>query len=293
MSDRLKLAVKETSQAIDEVIGRLIPASREMESRLIEAMRYGVLQGGKRMRPLLVITTCELFNVDRSCALRVAAAIEMAHAYALIHDDLPAIDNSKLRRGRPSLHCAYDEATALLAGNALHAMAFDVLTHQDTHPDARIRIRLVEGLARAMGVRGNAGGQMLDLIGREENLDVGAITRMQKMKTGGLIMFACEAGAIMGKASPKHVVAMRNYAHDFGMTFQMMADLADVTKPRQDMGQDPKARRSSFLAHMQPGEAVAKARILVNQCIHHLAVFEPSRVEILVDLANSLLDDHR
>jgi farnesyl diphosphate synthase len=190
------------------------------------------------------------------------------------------------------LHCAFDEATALLAGNALQSLAFDTLTHEDTHPDARIRIRLVEGLARALGPKGNAGGQMLDLIGRNENLDVGAITRMQKMKTGGVIMFACEAGALMGKASPKHVVAVRNYAHDFGMTFQMMADLSDVTKPRQDMGQDPKAKRSSFLAHMKPGEAVAKGQILVNQCIHHLNVFEPARVEILVDLAKSLLDGH-
>ncbi len=294
MTERLKLAIRETSDAINDVINRLIPTSREMESHLFDAMRYGSLEGGKRMRPLLVLTTADLFNVDRSCALRVAAAVEMAHAYSLIHDDLPAMDNAMLRRGRPSLHRQFDEATAILAGDALQSLAFEILSHPDSHPDVRVRLMLIEGLARAIGPRGMAGGQMLDLLGEKQKLDIGAITRMQKMKTGALIMFACEAGAIMGKASPKHVMALRNYAHDFGMAFQMTDDLLDLTGVQQDMGKEPgqdaKAKKSTFLAHMNPGDAKAKAELLVNQCIHHLSVFEPARVEILADMARFLLD---
>lgn len=294
MSERLKAAIRETSETVNDVLNRLIPTSREMEAHLFDAMRYGSLEGGKRMRPLLLLTACDLFNVDRSCAVRVAAAIEMVHAYSLIHDDLPAMDDAKLRRGRASLHCQYDEGTAVLAGDALHSLAFEVLAHPDTHPDARIRIQLVEGLARAVGPKGMAGGQMLDLLGEKQKLDVGAITRMQKMKTGALIMFACEAGAIMGKASPKHTIALRNYAHDFGMAFQMTDDLLDLMGVQQDLGketgQDAKAGKSTFLAHMNPGDARAKADLLVNQCIHHLSVFEAERVEILTDLAKFLLE---
>lgn len=294
MTERLKQAIRETSEAVNDTINRLIPTSREMESYLFDAMRYGSLEGGKRMRPLLVLTTCDLFSVDRSCALRVAAAVEMAHAYSLIHDDLPAMDNAMLRRGRASLHRQFDEATAILAGDALQSLAFEVLVHPDSHPDVRVRLLLIEGLARAIGPRGMAGGQMLDLLGEKEKLDIGAITRMQKMKTGALIMFACEAGAIMGKASPKHVMALRNYAHDFGMAFQMTDDLLDLMGVQQDLGKetgkDAKAKKSNFLAHMNPGDAKAKAELLVNQCIHHLNVFEPSRVEILVDMAKFLLE---
>ncbi len=294
MTERLKTAIRDTATVIDDVINRLIPRSAEMESVLFDAMRYGTLQGGKRMRPLLVLTSCELFNVDQSCAARAAAAVEMVHAYSLIHDDLPAMDNAALRRGRPTVHREFDETTAILAGDALQSLAFEVLADPDTHPDARIRLKLVEGLARAVGPRGMCGGQMLDMLGEKQPLEVGAITRMQKMKTGALIMFACETGGIMGKASPRHMMALRNYAHDFGMAFQMTDDLLDLTGVQQDLGketgQDAKAKKSTFLAHVNPGEARAKAELLVAQCIHHLSVFEPSRVEILTDMANFLLE---
>jgi farnesyl diphosphate synthase len=294
MTERLKHAIRETSEAVDDVINRLIPTSRELESQLFDAMRYGSLEGGKRMRPLLLLTACDLFTVDRSCALRAAAAIEMMHAYSLIHDDLPAMDNALLRRGRPTVYREFDEATAILAGDALQSLAFEVMADADTHPDARIRIQLIQGMARAVGPRGMAGGQMLDLLGERSVLDVGAITRMQKMKTGALIMLSCEAGAIMGKASPKHMMALRNYAHDFGMAFQMTDDLLDLMGVQQDVGKDvgidAKAKKSNFLAHMNPGEARAKADLLVNQCIHHLNVFDPARVEILVDLAKFVID---
>lgn len=294
MTERLKEAIRDTSTIVDDVINRLIPKSNELESQLFDAMRYGSLEGGKRMRPLLALTSCDLFTVDRSRAARVAAAIEMAHAYSLIHDDLPAMDDAKLRRGRPSLHCEFDEATAILAGDALQSLAFETLADPDTHGDAHIRIKLVEGLARAIGPRGMCAGQMLDLLGEKQALDVGAITRCQKMKTGALIMFACESGAIMGKASPKHAIALRNYAHDFGMAFQMTDDLLDLMGVQQDLGKetgkDAKAGKSTFLRYMKPGEAKAKAELLVQQCIHHLSVFEPNRVAVLVDLAKFLLE---
>lgn len=294
MTERLKNAIRQTGEAVDDVINRLIPKSNELESQLFDAMRYGTLEGGKRMRPLLVLTSCELFNVDYSCALRAAAAVEMVHSYSLIHDDLPAMDDARLRRGRPSLHCEFDEATAILAGDALQSLAFEVMADHDTHPDARIRLKLVEGLARAIGPKGMCGGQMLDLQSETRVLDVGAVTRMQKMKTGALIMFACETGAIMGKASPKHTMALRNFAHDFGMAFQMTDDLLDLMGVQQDMGKetgkDAKAGKKNFLAFMAPGEAKAKAELLVNQACHHLHVFESSRVEILHDMARFLLE---
>ncbi len=294
MSERLKTAIKTTGDAVDDVINRLIPRSNEMESQLFDAMRYGSLEGGKRMRPLLVLTSCELLSVDYACALRAAAAVEMVHAYSLIHDDLPAMDNAMLRRGRPSLHCEFDEATAILAGDALQSLAFETLADADTHPDARVRLKLVEGLARAIGPRGMCGGQMLDLLGERQKLDVGAVTRCQKMKTGALIMFACETGAIMGKASPKHTMALRNYAHDFGMAFQMTDDLLDLMGVQQDLGKetgkDSKAGKSNFLSFISPGEAKAKAELLVNQAIHHLSVFESSRVEVLKDLAHFVIE---
>lgn len=293
MTERLKAAIRDTGVMIDDVINRLIPKSNELESQLFDAMRHSTLEGGKRMRPLMVLESCAIFNVDASCALRAAAAVEMMHAYSLVHDDMPCMDDAKLRRGRPSTHCEFDEATALLAGDALQSLAFEVMADADTHPDARIRLKLVEGLARAVGPRGMCGGQMLDLMSEKRDLDVGAVTRMQRMKTGALIMFACEVGAIMGKASPKHTMALRNYAQDFGMAFQMTDDLLDLTGVQQDLGKevgkDAKANKKNFLAFMAPGEARAKCELLVDQCIHHLSVFEPSRVEILADMARFLL----
>lgn len=294
MTERLKQALKETSQTIDDVISRLIPRNNEMENHLYDAMRYGTLEGGKRMRPLLVLASCDMFSVDRACAVRVAAAVEMVHSYSLIHDDLPALDDAALRRNRPSLHCEFDEATAILAGDALQSLAFDILADADTHGDPHIRIKLVEGLARAIGPRGMAGGQMIDTLGqREGKLDVGAITRMQKMKTGALIMFACETGAILGKASPKHLMAIRNYAHDFGLAFQLTDDLLDATGAVQNLGKEgaeQDAQKVSFLHHYSNGEARAKAELLIDQAIKHLAVFETTRTEILVDLARFLID---
>lgn len=292
MTERLKQALKDTRETIDDVIDRLIPRNNELENQLYDAMRYGTLEGGKRMRPLLVLASCDMFNVDRACAVRVAAAVEMVHSYSLIHDDLPALDDEALRRGRPTLHCEFDEATAILAGDALHSLAFEILADPDTHGDPHIRIKLIEGLARALGPRGMAAGQMIDTLGeRGADLDVGAITRLQKMKTGALIMFACETGAILGRASPKHLMAIRNYAHDFGLAFQLTDDILDATGAVQDLGKDKShAIRASFMRHYSNDAARAKAGLLIEQAVRHLSVFETTRTEILVDLARFLID---
>lgn len=291
MTERLKEALRETSKVVDDVIDRLIPRNNEMENHLYDAMRFGTLEGGKRMRPLLVLASCDMFSVDRACAVRVAAAVEMVHSAFLIHDDLPPLDDAALRRGRPSLHCEFDEGTAILAADALLMLAFEVLSDADTHGDPNIRIKLVEGLARALGPRGMAGGHMVDVLGQRAGaLDVGAITRMQKMKTGALIMFACETGAILGRASPKHLMAIRNYAHDFGLAFQLTDDILDATGAVQDLGKEPTEKKVSFLQHYTNGEARAKAELLIDQAIKHLSVFETTRTEVLTDLVRFLID---
>src|SRR5713226_7012877 len=182
----------------DALIERLLAVPPDLEARVYEAMRYSALAPGKRMRPLLVLAGARLFGVARTSALQVAAAIEMVHAYSLIHDDLPAMDNSDLRRGRPTCHKEFDDATAVLAGDGLLTMAFEVLSHPDTHGDPAVRIELVAALAGAAGGAGMVGGQMIDLIAERRPLDIAAITRLQRMKTGALIAFSCEAGAILG-----------------------------------------------------------------------------------------------
>ena len=188
-----------TVSMTDAVLDRLLAAPPDLEARVYEAMRYSALAPGKRLRPLLVLASARLFGVARRSALQVAAAIEMVHAYSLIHDDLPAMDDSDLRRGRPTCHKEFDEATAVLAGDGLLTMAFEVLAHPDTHGDSAVRCELVAALATAAGAAGMVGGQMIDLIAEKQPLDIAAITRLQRMKTGALIAFSCEAE--IGRAS--------------------------------------------------------------------------------------------
>ncbi len=203
-------------------------------------MRYAALGPGKRLRPFLVLAGARLFGVARQCALQVAAAIEMVHAYSLVHDDLPAMDDSDLRRGRPTCHKEFDEATAILAGDGLLTMAFEVLAHPDTHADPAVRCELVAALAAAAGAAGMVGGQMIDLIAEHRSLDIGAITRLQRMKTGALIAFSCEAGAILAKAAAEPRIALRGYAHDLGPG---LSDRRRSSRCRRLGGRDRKAGR--------------------------------------------------
>src|SRR3954454_14655490 len=189
------------ARLVEEALDGLLPVVEGMEGRLAEAMRYAALGGGKRMRAFLVIESADLFSVAETSAARVAASVEMIHAYSLVHDDLPAMDDDDLRRGKPSTHKEFDEATAILAGDALQARAFEVLAEPDTHSDPLARCELVAALGAAAGSRGMAGGQMIDMLAEGQTLDGPAVTRLQALKTGRLIQYSVEAGAILGRAS--------------------------------------------------------------------------------------------
>ncbi len=295
--ETLKAALHEIAREMDELISRLIPRTASPENQLYDAMRFSTLEGGKRIRPFLVIQAAKIFGVDKTSSLTVGAAIECMHCYSLIHDDLPCMDDAVLRRGRPSLHKEYDEATAVLTGDALQAFAFELLASEETHPDPRVRIKLVEGLAKAAGPRGMCGGQMLDIMGETRDFDIGTVTRLQKMKTGAMISFSAEAGAILGKASAPQLMALRNYANDIGLAFQIVDDLLDHEGVTQDLGKeagkDHKANKSTFVRTLGPNETRAKAGLMIEQAKKHLEVFEKPRVELLLDLADYILNRKR
>ena len=198
-ADLLKPALNEIAADVDRAFDLLLLVPDDGRARLYEAMRHAAIGGGKRLRPLLVMATSQLFNVSRDAALRVGTAIECIHVYSLIHDDLPCMDDDDMRRGKPTVHKAFDEATAVLAGDSLHALAFDILADEDTHPDPFVRAELIRELAVASGPAGMAGGQMMDLVADGADFDLHAVTRLQQLKTGALISFCLEAGAILGR----------------------------------------------------------------------------------------------
>lgn len=292
-SDALQEALQEAVIDVNKTISRLLPQTDLAEARLYEAMRHGVLSGGKRLRPFMVMQSAKLFNCDPARARRVAAAVEFLHCYSLIHDDLPAMDNSDLRRGVPTVHIRYDEATAILAGDALLTLAFEVMADRETHSDPNVRVELVRKLAEASGPQGMVGGQMLDLIGEEEEFDLGTISRMQRMKTGKLMAFACEAGAILGKADDVHKKALCNYAYDLGLAFQVTDDILDVEESPSLTGkpanQDEKAGKSTFVSTLGKEQAKSRADMLVAQACRHLKVFN-GRAETLEELAHYVLE---
>jgi farnesyl diphosphate synthase len=285
-------ALAEAAELTDIVLDRLLVAPPGLEARVYEAMSYAALAPGKRMRPFLVLAGARLFGVARRCALQVAAAIEMVHAYSLVHDDLPAMDNSDLRRGRPTCHKEFDEATAVLAGDGLLTAAFGVLADPDTHGDPAVRCELVAALAAAAGAAGMVGGQMIDLIAEHQNLDIGAITRLQRMKTGALIAFSCEAGAILAKAPNELRLALRGYAHDLGLAFQIADDLLDVegsaAETGKPVGADAAAGKATFVSILGAARARAQAELLVRQAVAHLDLFE-QRAELLREAARFVI----
>jgi len=266
-----------SADAVNLTLERLLQMHDDPEAELIEAMRYAVLDGGKRIRPFLVVTSAALFNVKHERALRVAAAVEMVHCYSLVHDDLPAMDDDQLRRGQPTCHVRFGEATAILAGDALLTKAFEVLSDEKTHPDANVRSDLVLALARAAGPEGMVGGQMLDLIAESEELNMPEITRLQRMKTGMLIAVACEAGAILGKATPGAKHALHAYAHDLGLAFQIADDLLDVEGDEKTVGKktgkDEEAGKATFVSLLGVERAREQAGVLAGQACDHLDLF--------------------
>ncbi len=290
----LQQAMEECRDKVNRTIESLLPETDLAEAPLFEAMRYGVLNGGKRLRPFLLLQGARLFGVDEYRARRVGAAIEFVHCYSLIHDDLPSIDDAEKRRGKPALHKAYDEATAILAGDALLTLAFDVIADPETHEDPRVRIELVQQLASAAGGHGMIGGQMLDLIGEKEQFDIGTISRLQRLKTGKLIAFCCEAGAILGRASPAHRQSLRNFAHDLGLAFQVTDDLLDATGDEEeigkDTGKDAEAGKATFVSALGVDNARARAEMLSRQAKAHLHQFDNNRAIMLKHVADYVLE---
>ncbi len=291
-SQSLQEKLDEAVEAVNKTITRLLPETDLPEARLFDAMRYGTLNGGKRMRPFLVVQSSKLFNVDPKRSKRVAAALEFVHCYSLIHDDLPAMDNADTRRGKPSTHKEFDEATAILAGDALLALAFEILADPATHEDPRVRCELVEKLAKAAGGHGLCGGQMLDLLGEREEFDLGTVSRLQRMKTGGLMIFACEAGAILGKAGDPQRKALTSYANDLGLAFQVTDDILDVEGNVHHLGKpagkDEAAGKSTFVSTMGKEQAKQRAEMLVRQATAHLGIFA-GRADTLAELAHYVL----
>ena len=273
----IKTALARNARDVDAILEQLLPARRDPESRLMDAVRYATLSGGKRIRPFLVMSSAALFGVSKPFALRVAAAIEMVHCYSLIHDDLPAMDNDDLRRGLPTCHVKFDEATAILAGDALLARAFEVIADPATHSDTRVRSDLVGELAKAAGADGMVGGQMLDLLAETVPLEMAEITRMQRMKTGALIAFSCEAGAVLGKSSDSARHALRAYAHDLGLAFQIVDDLLDVEGNDDEVGKrthkDGGAGKATFVSVLGVERARAQSDMLAQQAVQHLEMF--------------------
>jgi len=285
-------ALEQAASLTDASLERLLLVPPDLEARVYDAMRYAALAPGKRLRPFLVLASARLFGVARRCALQVAAAVEMVHACSLVHDDLPAMDNSDLRRGRPTCHKQFDEATAVLAGDGLLTAAFEALSDPDTHGDPAVRCELVAALASAAGAAGMVGGQMIDLLAEHQSLDIGAITRLQRMKTGALIAFSCEAGAILAKAPLEVRTALRGYAHDLGLAFQIADDLLDVegseAETGKPVGADAVAGKATFVSILGVKRARAQAELLIRQAVAHLDLFE-QRAELLREVARFVI----
>lgn len=274
----LKTAMKDTASNVEAVLDSILDSDGAPEHRIYEAMRYTTLGGGKRLRPFLVEQSATLFGVSEINALRTGAALELIHCYSLVHDDLPAMDDDELRRGKPTLHKAFDEATAILAGDALLTLAFEVIAQPETHKNPDIRIELVDMLARASGVRGMVGGQMTDLRAETKELDIEDITLLQRLKTGALIEFGCEAGAILGKANKEERIALTAYAQDLGLAFQIADDLLDVEGNVEETGKavrkDEDAGKATFVSLLGIDGARKKAEYMANRAANHLKIFD-------------------
>ncbi len=275
----LMTALTDRAAEVETCLDSLLPLEAGLEARLIEAMRYAALGGGKRLRGFLVMEVAGLFRVAPACAARVAASVEMLHAYSLVHDDLPAMDDDDLRRGKPSTHRAFDEATAILAGDALQARAFEVLAEEDTHSDPAARCELVCALGLAAGARGMAGGQMIDMEAEGRTLNLGEVARLQALKTGRLIQFAAEAGAILGRAPWQVRTQIAAYGRDLGAAFQIADDVLDTVGTAEQIGKtagkDQAAGKATVVSILGVERAEAQARMLCEQSKAHLEHFGP------------------
>ncbi|MGB5904519.1 MAG: polyprenyl synthetase family protein [Xanthobacteraceae bacterium] len=277
---RLDATAADTEALLGQLLSdTLLPDEIARPRRVMEAMRYSTLGGGKRLRPFLVVESSAVFGVPRPSALLAGAALECIHCYSLIHDDLPAMDNSELRRGRPTLHKQYDDATAILAGDALLTLAFDIISRDELHSDPMVRLLLTRALARASGIGGMVGGQMLDLAGEgrfgdREPVDV---ARLQQMKTGALLRYGCIAGAILGQASREDYQALDDYGRALGEAFQIADDLLDVEGDAaalgKQTGQDAALGKTTFVTQLGVEGAKQRVRDLIAKADSALAPF--------------------
>lgn len=296
MPDRLADAFADVQRDVDAAFDAFLPVPDNSRARLVEAMRYAAIGGGKRVRPLLVCATASLFGVSRDAAVNAGCAVEAIHAYSLIHDDLPCMDDDDLRHGKPTVHRAFDEGTAVLAGDCLHALAFDILTMPDTSSDPFVQAELVATLARASGFEGMAGGQMMDIVSEQESYDLRQVTRLQQLKTGALLAASVEMGAILGRVPPEGRSHLRAYARDIGLAFQIADDLLDVegdeAKAGKALRKDDEQGKQTFVTLMGVDAARQQASMLVDQAGQHLASYG-SDADLLIELARFVVKrDH-
>ena len=267
-------ALRRIAADVDSLFDALLPVPADTRAPLVEAMRYAAIGGGKRLRPLLLTATAAMYGVDRAQALRAAVAVESIHVYSLIHDALPCMDNDDLRHGKPTLHKAFDDATAVLAGDSLHAFAFEVLADPAMSGDPFVRAELVHALAVSSGAGGMAGGQMMDMAAETQAYDLGAITRLQQLKTGALLGAAVEMGAILGRVPQEGRTHLRGYARDIGLAFQIVDDLldheGDPEKAGKALRKDAGQGKQTFVSLLGADRAREQARILVEQAVQHL-----------------------
>ncbi|MHA6767927.1 polyprenyl synthetase family protein [Sphingobium ummariense] len=292
----VKARASAVAAEIDKAFDRLLPLPDDPRRRLYEAMRYAAIGGGKRLRPLLVQATCDLFNISRDCALRVGLAVECIHVYSLVHDDLPAMDDDDMRRGKLTTHKAFDEATAILAGDCLHDLAFEILADEETHPDPFVRVELVTALARASGPAGMAGGQMMDLEAENARFDLATVTRLQTLKTGALISFCIDAAAIVARLAPEGRRGLHGYARDIGLAFQIADDLLDVegdpVLAGKALGKDMAAGKETFVSLLGVDRAREQAALLVAQSKAHLHGFG-AEADLLRAIADYIVERDR
>lgn len=292
-SGLLKPALTAIAEDIDHSFDLLLPVPGDPRDRLVEAMRYATIGGGKRIRPLLVCATAALFGVSREAAVRVGTAIEAVHVYSLIHDDLPCMDNDGLRHGKPTVHVAFDDATAVLAGDALHDFAFELLSDPATSGDPFVRIELIRTLATSSGMNGMCGGQMMDIVAETSSFDLPTVTRLQQLKTGALLGAAVEMGAILGHAPIEGRSHLRGYARDIGLAFQIADDLLDLEGDEAEAGKalrkDADQGKQTFLSLLGPERAREQARRLVEQAVELLASYGPE-ADLLRELARFIVE---
>jgi farnesyl diphosphate synthase len=289
----LKAALASTARDVEDALDELLPRPAGRHARVQEAMRYAVLNGGKRLRPFIAKQCAELFGSQRIPTIRVAAAIEIAHSYSLVHDDLPAMDNDDLRRGQPTTHRRFDEATAILAGDGLLTLAFEILADPRTHPSGNIRALLVRRFAEALGSEGMVGGQMIDIDAPCQQLGTGEIIDMQHRKTGALFEFSCDAGAMITGREQSDLVRLKNYASAFGLAFQIADDLIDVlgsaNAAGKRVGKDQGAGKATLVATWGVAAAKAKVSDLAQSASAALAAYGP-RADLLRALPFYLLE---